>query len=133
MRQPKLYQQIAALCANLSRAHVAPEWKERWAEELLRIENEMLPSGSGFDSGTRIHRERTDYQRITLTTSFHHMNDHGMYIYWTHHDVIVTPNLVHEFDIRVTGRNQRGIKDHIEEVFSDVLNTEWEEAKDEAV
>ena len=82
------------------------------------------PSGSGFDSGTELNREETRCNRLVFNTSFHHMNECGMYSGWSEHSVIVTPDLTTDIDIRVTGRNRDEIKDYIAETFSQWLESE---------
>jgi len=82
------------------------------------------PSGSGFDSGTELNREETRCNRLVFNTSFHHMNEYGMYSGWSEHSVIVTPDLTTDIDIRVTGRNRDEIKDYIAETFSQWLESE---------
>jgi len=93
------------------------EWQ---AKHWHRIEClvDDLPRGSGFDSGHTLDGKRSTPDRLVLSTEFHHMNEHGMYSGWTQHDVIVTPSLVNEFNLRITGRNRNGIKDYIAEIFS---------------
>ena len=90
--------------------------------KLASLEN-MLPSGSGFDAGTLISRGESLPNRLVLCTSYHHMNDGGMYDGWSDHDVIVKPDLQHGIDIRVTGRNRNETKGYIAELFGDVLRS----------
>jgi len=109
------------------------EWIGRWEERLSDLEAE-LPSGSGFDSGTEIDLDRSTPERLVLTTSFHHMNEHGYYDGWTDHSIVVTPSLVFEFNLRITGRERyRGgdWKDYCHETFQHVLGQEheWTEKK----
>lgn len=99
------------------------EWLERWTDRLAEIERNNLPSGSGFDSGTRI--ENVTSARVTFSTAFHHMNESGFYDGWTEHNVIVTP-MFDGIDIRVTGRDRNDIKDYIAQVFHETLTAEYE-------
>jgi hypothetical protein len=50
------------------------------------------------------------------------MNQHGFYTGWTEHVVTVLPSLQYGFTLKISGRNHRGIKDYISEVFYDALN-----------
>ena len=109
---------------------VAQEWRD-YLEALVR---NYAPSGSGFDAGTTLDFDASNDEKIVFTTSFHHMDDNGFYCGWSEHTVIFTPSF-HGFNIRVTGRNVRDIKDYIADVFSgfadsgDVLTFgEWREA-----
>lgn len=98
------------------------EWKAKHEQTLLELENQ-LPSGSGFDSGTRICIDECTEKKIVLETSFHHMDEHGMYTGWSNHAIVITPGFV-GFYIRVTGRNVDAIKDHITQEFAQCLSGE---------
>lgn len=84
----------------------------------------MLPSGSGFDSGTRL--IRASYSLIVFETEFHHVNENGYYDGWTSHRVAVRPSFLFGLDIAVSGKNRNDIKGYISYVFSRVLDTEFE-------
>lgn len=88
------------------------------------IEKEILPSGSGFDAGTKIDREASTPNKLVLTTSFHHMNDAGYYDGWTEHKVIVKPDLQWGFSLAVTGRDKRDIKEYIGDMFHNLIGRE---------
>jgi len=101
-------------------ARRAKAWIERHTE---RLESTALPSGSGLDLGPRIDIERSRPDRIVITNcDYHHMNEHGYYTRWTKHEVIITPSLAFGFDIRVTGRDYKDIKEYIAETFTDHMN-----------
>lgn len=93
--------------------------------ELNRLVREHLPSGSGFDNGTRLIRDVYTPAQLWFKTDFHHMSEHGYYDGWSEHTVIVTPAWG-GFDLRVTGRDRNNIKDYIAEVFHLVLRREVE-------
>lgn len=97
------------------------EWLIKHNLRLDHIEQNHLPSGSGIDCGTKIDRTKSRENRIVLTTSFHHMNEGGVYDGWTEHDVIITPDLFFNFDVRVTGRDRNDIKDYLGAVYSTAL------------
>lgn len=109
----------------------------KWSEEhyngmrqahgdvVARIIRDLAPSGSGFDNGTILDNDKTRDNRLVFSTSFHHMNDVGMYDGWTKHEVIVYPTF-YGYALRVTGRNRNNIKEHISEVFRNFLDTETE-------
>lgn len=125
----KVYQQLAD-CARVLSGNELPvsfastEQRVSYAREKINwIEKNMLPSGSGFDCGTAVD-ESSRENRLVLTTCFHHMNLDGYYDGWTSHKVIVTPSLISEFDLRVTGRDRNEIKDYIGDVFHHVLTNE---------
>jgi len=132
-RRMPLYQLIARAgdAARSCAEHGNSEWQQVW-EELLAQCEELLPSGSGFDAGTQI--EYAGANKIVLKTAYHHMID-GYYDGWTEHVVTVTPNLVHGFDLKISGRNKHDVKEYIAEVFYDVLRSEvvWDGEKVERV
>lgn len=96
---------------------------ERANSRLDYIEKEFLPSGSGFDAGTKIDRE-SNVDKIRLTTSFHHMNEAGYYDGWTEHKIIIKPCLQFGFTFSITGRDKRQIKEYIGDMFQEILSRE---------
>lgn len=96
--------------------HLA-EWIDKHRERADMLVYQYLPSGSGFDSGTKLDWDRSTGDKLVFHTSFHHMDQHGGYDGWTEHDVIVHPSLIHTLDLRVRGRNRNDIKDYIHESF----------------
>lgn len=101
-------------------------------DEALRLVSEHLPSGSGFDNGTRLSVGRcwiTGSQphpdRLVFLTDFHHMDEHGGYDGWTNHEVTIQPAWG-GVSIRVNGRNRNDIKDLIHEAFQTALTAEVE-------
>lgn len=110
--QRTIIQAIASRIA--ARANCTDEWYEKHSQAIDDL-CKLLPSGSGFDHGTQIDPVSTS-TRVVLATAFHHMDDNGFYCGWSDHTVIVTPAF-DGFDIRVTGRNVRDIKDFIADTF----------------
>lgn len=96
------------------------EWQEKHEKTLEKLLSQ-LPSGAGFDQGTRL-LDVSD-TRLILQTAFHHMNENGHYVGWTDHKVTVIPTF-QGLDIRVGGRNKNDVKDYIAEVFHDTLSQE---------
>src|SRR5262245_54181916 len=80
------------------------EWRLRHRETLQTIIDNFLPSGSGINHGTRLD-DRSTPDRIILLCDFHHMSEHGYYDGWTSHQIVITPSLVHDFTLRITGRD----------------------------
>ena len=85
--------------------------------------SQYLPSGSGFNGGSRLDTDKTTHEKLVFATSFQHMNDHGYYTRWTEHTVTVTPSFF-GLNIKVSGRNHRDIKEYVAECFEHVLNEE---------
>lgn len=96
------------------------EWLDRHETTLDQIE-EMLPSGSGIDCGTKIDRDKTTGSKIVLTMSYHHMNDNGFYVGWTDHTITITPSF-DGIDVAIGGRNRNNIKDYLHEVYYHALS-----------
>ena len=100
------------------------EWQEKWTDHLSKLVAN-LPSGGGFDAGTTLDEDKSDPTRLVFHTSFHHMNDVGMYDGWTEHVVTIIPTFT-GYDIRVSGRNRGELKDYIADVFLSCLSAEVE-------
>lgn len=116
-----LFQEIASVCGARHRvAANGNDFAAKHNETLDNIEKDLLPSGSGIDCGTTIDRDKSNDDVIVLNTSFHHMNDAGMYDGWTEHVVTIRPAF-RGIDITVSGRNRNDIKDYLLEVFDSSL------------
>jgi len=99
------------------------EWSERHSDTIRKLAREFLPSGSGFDSGTKVDIARSTADVLYLETSYHHMHESGMYDGWTEHTVTVKPSLVFGFTLRINGPDRNGFKDYAYEEFRDALET----------
>ena len=95
-------------------------WQNRCSDQIDALE-QLLPSGSGFNSGTTISVFQSTDTKIIFETSFHHMNDAGFYTGWTDHKITITPSFVFGLDIKVGGRNKNDIKEYIADVFYQIL------------
>lgn len=120
-----LYKVIASSLQALQTCHIDPvnPFGIDIHTETLDQAEKLLPSGSGLDSGTKIDIGRSTEKRLVLTFGFHHMDDNGMYDGWTEHEheLIVTPSLTSDFDLRITGPDRRQIKDYLYEVYDHAL------------
>jgi len=139
----KLYEAIAsrvqaiancnATLDNLSSANQAcekaAEWIDRHADKVEDLVKEFLPSGGGFDSGTKFLGDKSTPNKLVFRADFHHMNDGGFYCGWSEHEVIITPSFVGGFSMKVTGRDRRQIKDYIADTFHHALSAEIPHAK----
>jgi hypothetical protein len=101
--------------------HRLEGWVDRWIEYIQQLTKD-LPSGAGFDNGTKIDIDSSHAEKLVFTTSFHHMNEFGFYG-WTDHVITVTPSFT-GINLRVTGRNHNGIKEYILETFEYALTRE---------
>ena len=119
----KLYKALATV--SQAQANALKNGNDEWAgiwEDVLDKLADRLPSGSGFDSGTSIVEFANG--KLILETAFHHMNEGGFYIGWSHHKIKVVPDLVTDFALEIGGRNYRDVKDYIGDLFNEVLNEE---------
>ena len=118
----KLYEQIARIIdARIRCIETNNDWWMKH-DETLRELNDLLPSGSGIDNGTKLCIEESKPNRLVFSFGYHHMNDGGMYDGWTEHTLVVTPSLMSRFDLRITGSNRNQIKDYLYEVFQSALD-----------
>ena len=128
----KLYQHLASRVEAMQRCKTTgnTEWYDKHGAVIATLCKEHMPSGSGFDNGTRLNLDKSGAHRLEFDTGgFHHMNDNGMYDGWTDHGVIVTPSLAFGFDLRITGRNRNDIKEYIGEVFNVALSQDIDDAE----
>jgi hypothetical protein len=102
------------------------EWYAKHENSIEKIMKENAPHGSGFDSGTGLLYKESTGEKLVFSTSYHHMNENGMYDGWTEHIITVLPSLSFGFNLKISGRNRNDIKDYIHEVFYTFLTTEIE-------
>jgi hypothetical protein len=103
------------------------KWQVEHAERLGKLVHEHIPSGSGLDSGTSLVLDKSTGEKLVFETSYHHMNEHGVYICWTDHTITVTASLSFGINIRIGGRNRNETKDYLYEVFHAALTMEVED------
>lgn len=89
-------------------------------EEAIEGYCELLPSGSGIDSGVKFNWGKSKPEKLIFDFAYHHMND-GQYDGWTEHSVIITPSLPNKFNLKITGRDRDDIKEYLYDVFNDVF------------
>jgi hypothetical protein len=126
-----LLQHIASLIvARLNcQANGNTEWRDKHEETLAFIAANLLPSGSGVDSGSDILLDHCTTNRIVLACSFHHMNEGGYYDGWTHHTIVLTPSF-DGFNLRVTGTDRNQIKEYLADLFHNCLSEEYHQTAD---
>jgi hypothetical protein len=110
-------------CYNRCAASGNTEWEAKHRDAIETLCG-GLPSGSGFDNGSHIELGQSTGEKLVFSTSFHHMNNNGMYDGWTEHEVILTPSLEMGYSLRVTGKDRNDIKDYIAEQFGYVLDAD---------
>jgi len=129
MKETVVSRLARAVDAHLrSVAHGNTEWTLKHEEEIERL-MDLLPSGSGWDNGTKIDLDRSTGERIILYGGYHHMNESGMYDGWTEHEIWVRASLVSGIDLKITGRDRHEIKDYLYEMFQYALTRDAPERK----
>lgn len=122
MTTKPLYQHLASALqarANCERTGNT-EWYSRHTETIETLA-QFLPSGSGFDAGTKVDINASGPDKIVMLTSFHHMNDGGVYDGWTEHTVTIRPAF-DGYNMGVSGHDRNGIKDYIADAFDTALH-----------
>jgi hypothetical protein len=104
------------------------EWQQNHEKEIEWLVD-CLPSGSGWDSGTKLDLDRSTGERLVLYGGYHHMNENGFYDGWTEHEIWVRASLQFGIDLKITGRDRHGIKDYLCEMFQYALTQEAPERK----
>lgn len=92
------------------------EWKDE-AEDRINEMCKGIPHGSGIDGYCDIDLTASTDKRIVFKFEFHHMDENGFYCGWTQHKAIITPTFG-GFNIRITGKNYRDIKDYLHSLWS---------------
>lgn len=98
------------------------EWIITHAETATKLVADYMPHGSGLDGAMSIDLDASNATKLVFHTSFHHMNDGGMYDGWTDHSITCRPSFLGYCDITISGRDRNGIKDYIGELFHDALS-----------
>jgi hypothetical protein len=121
MENKKLYQILASTVDAYHRCETNgnKEWSGKHADRIEYLCKTYLPWGSGFDSGTTLDLANSRGDKLVFNTSFHHMNQNGMYDRWTEHTIKIRPCMINGFTVsRITGVNRNDIKGLIGEIFS---------------
>ena len=99
---------------------VNDEYMGECEDRIYKLE-QLLPSGSGIDSGCKIDVEKSSSDKVVINFSWHHLDENGYYDGWTDHKLIVKPKLSGDFDLTITGRDKGYIKDYLYDLFDTEL------------
>jgi hypothetical protein len=91
-------------------------------EDAIEEYLEFLPHGSGIDSGVVFVWKDSKPDKLVFTFGYHHMDENGGYDGWTHHELIITPDLQHGYKIKITGKDRNNTKEYLYELFSEVFS-----------
>jgi hypothetical protein len=97
------------------------EWLEIHGENANQIVKSFMPSGSGWDCGTKMDWDASTPEKLVFYGEFHHMDEGGCYDGWTKHCIIVRPSLANDFDLRITGHDRNEIKEYLHLKFDVAL------------
>ena len=122
----KLYRKLASLVQAHINCEISgnKEWFEKHEARIEELVKNYMPSGSGFDCGTKIDLDKSTPEKLVFYTDFHHMNEVGYYDGWTEHRITVRPSLAFGFTLTISGKNRNEIKDYIHQVFDCALDEE---------
>ena len=124
--ETKLYQKLARTVdarLNCIKANNSL-WIERHTEVINRLVLNYLPSGSGIDTGCQIDLDASNGNKLVIHSSYHAMNENGMYDGWYDFTVEVTPSLHLGFELKITGKFGRyqDVKDYLYQAFDAALS-----------
>lgn len=100
----KLYEKLGGIIEAIKNCEEVnnQEWIEKHTETLEKLIEE-LPHGSGIDADITISNERCRRDLIIIESSYHCMNEVGMYDGWIDFEVWIRPSFS-GIDIDVKGR-----------------------------
>ena len=128
--EKKVYQEIAGRIKAMENCEESGNliWREKHKDVITHIQDNYLPSGSGIDSGCVIDPINAagnySYETLTICSSFHTMNENGMYGRWIEFRIIVKPSLQFGFTLRIAGNfgKDQYLKDYLLDVFNSYLD-----------
>lgn len=94
------------------------EWLTKHRDRIEQIVDDLLPSGSGWDQGTKLDEGSSTENKLVFVGSYHHMDEGGGYDGWTDHKITVTPTFA-GVSVSISGRNRNGIKEYLSDLFYD--------------
>jgi len=99
------------------------DWIQKHEDKISEL-IDRLPHGSGLDGDNIINLDKSNGEKIIIETSFHHMDENGMYDGWTEHKLIITASLIFGLHIKIIGRDKNNIKEYLHEIFHYALTTD---------
>lgn len=94
--------------------------RDRYRAQLEQAARDYLPSHSGFDGGTQFDFEGSSRDKLCFVTWYHHMTA-GRYTGWTRHVVTLRPSFSECPEIDISGPDQGGSKEFIEDAFKEAF------------
>lgn len=105
------------------------EWLGRHTDRARGAVDDLCPSGSGIDNGSKLDLERSTDSKLVFTVEYHHMDENGYYCGWRTYTVVVTPAF-EGIVVSVTGRGDADTKDYLADVYRTALQERYTETMD---
>ena len=119
----KLYKQLAFTINALYNCRTTKnkEWVDRHSCTLQQLVENLLPSGSGIDSGCTINDMQ--WETLLISSSFHTTDEHGSYGRWIDFFVKVKPSLQFGFTSTIRGNfgKDQDLKEYLCDLFTQAL------------
>lgn len=121
-----LYKELSSLiqARNTCNTSNNQEWFKKHTETIHRLTTAHLPQGWSIEldraigTGTEL---VSHADKLVFEGSYHHMNDVGYWDGWTDHIIVLTPSLLSDFNLRISGRNRNEIKDFLHDIFDTAM------------
>lgn len=97
------------------------QWEEKHYNSIISIIN-SLPHGSGIDGKTVFNFDESNLNKLVIDSSYHLMDDVGMYDGWIDFQVIIKPNWL-GIDLKIKGKfgERQDLKSIIGDIFYNAL------------
>jgi hypothetical protein len=126
----KLYKELAATIQARENCKQSNniEWFNKHTDKINSLITNQLPHGSGLDTEWAIDFDKSHGNKITLSTSYHAMDENGYYDGWIDFTVIVLPSLSFDFTIHIRGNfgKYQDIKDYLYDILNESFSQEIE-------
>jgi phage pi2 protein 07 len=136
----KLYKKIAQTLQARENCYKNKNhsWFDKHENVLNNIERDYFPSGNGFDGYCLINYKECKENKIVIMFEWHCMTEHGYYDGWLIFDIIVTPNLKHDFDTKIVWYSYKNdkykvtkykpiLEEYFYDTWNEILDTEYKE------
>lgn len=135
----KLYSKLASLviarlnCLQNKETH--SEWANKHEENILKLCENNLPSGSGFNWGTEIVFDKCNRERLLFKSKYQCMDENGYHDGVIDFYIFVYPSLAFGFElsIRCSDKdslrliNKYSLREYLQNVFSTAFDIELED------
>ncbi len=94
------------------------EWEDKHEQRIKELIDE-LPHGSGLNSQWDLDFVRSNDSRLIFYTSYHCMDENGMYDGWVDFTLKITPSLAFGINLKITGKfgKYQDVKEYLYEIL----------------